>query len=125
MSRMSRRRIDTHRVFFPWERRRGALRILVDGHDRDRCEAAEEEDPRAPSSENPDETAPLLPRKEDSGLVVAAGGHGLYHSMKSFIWMSGIRIANAMKPTAPPMTIIMSGSSRLVSAWTRVSICVS
>jgi general secretion pathway protein G len=25
---MSRRRIDTHRVFFPWERRRGALGVL-------------------------------------------------------------------------------------------------
>ena len=46
---------------------------------------------------------------------------GRSHCTKSFIWMSGIRIENAMKPTAPPMTTIISGSSRLVSActWSR------
>ena len=35
--------------------------------------------------------------------------------------MSGIRIDSAMNPTAPPMSTIISGSSKLVSACTRVS----
>lgn len=39
--------------------------------------------------------------------------------------MSGIRIANAMNPTAPPMTTMMMGSSRLVIACTRTSTCAS
>jgi len=47
------------------------------------------------------------------------------HGPKSFIWMSGIRIAKAMKPTEPPMRTIIIGSRRLVSACTRVSTWVS
>ena len=38
----------------------------------------------------------------------------------SFIWMSGIKMAMAMKPTTPPSSTIISGSSKLVSATTRV-----
>ena len=44
---------------------------------------------------------------------------------KSFIWISGIKIEKAMKPTAPPRMTMMSGSMRLVIAVTRVSTWLS
>ena len=73
------------------------------------------------------QAAPPLPREKDLRLVcrLPRTGPPRHCCMKSFIWMNGIRIANAMNPTVPPMKTIMSGSSKLVSAETRVSTCAS
>ena len=64
------------------------------------------------------EAPAALPREEDRLLALPAFAPSA-HPAKLDIWMSGIRIEIAMKPTAPPMTTIISGSSRLVSVCTR------
>src|SRR6478735_6756487 len=72
--------------------------------------------------ETPQASAPL-PGEQDPAVVLALQDHG--YSTSSFICKSGIRIAIAMKPTAPPRATIMIGSSKLVSATTRVSTSAS
>jgi hypothetical protein len=68
---------------------------------------------------------PASPLKADGRCCERGSAREHHQGPKSFIWMRGMRMANAMKPTDPPITTIMSGSRRLVRACTLVSTCVS
>src|SRR5437868_3964587 len=76
-----------------------------------------------PQHEQTPQASPPLPGKQDATVVFALQDHG--YSTSSFICSRGIRIDIAMKPTAPPSATIMIGSSKLVSATTRVSTSAS
>jgi hypothetical protein len=103
---------------------RGALLAMTKKRDERDHANGQEHLTNARAREGAEEAALSLPCEEDLPLC-SPSCHGIAYCTKSFIWMSGIKIAKAMKPTAPPITTIMSGSRRLVSACTRVSTCVS
>src|SRR5262249_28152036 len=78
-----------------------------------------DERPRAGNAAPPPEATSPFPREEDRLVLRTSSRHD--YPAKFDIWMSGMRIEIAMKPTAPPITTIISGSRRLVSICTRVS----
>src|SRR6478609_5157764 len=94
--------------------------------DRDRAEHTDHHQERAHSAEHEQAPEPpaAFPRESDPPLAGEASGRG-HHWTSSFIWMSGIKMAMAMKPTTPPSNTIIRGSSKLVSATTRVSTSAS
>lgn len=102
------------------------LVLLATAHEQDEDDSEDHQQHRAQArpAKRPEEPGSPLPREEHAALAALLGHLGSYCT-KSFIWMSGMRMENAMKPTAAPMTTMIKGSSRLVIAWMRVSTCVS
>src|SRR6185436_10892820 len=99
--------------------------VLVHADQHQRAGEPEPQGDRANApqlDETPKASAPL-PGEQNASVVFALEDHG--YSTSSFICKSGIKIDMAMNPTAPPRATIMIGSSKLVSATTRVSTSAS
>src|SRR6185369_4245138 len=99
---------------------------LPHAQDGDRAEHAAHHQNRADSPEHEQAAQPATPFPGESDPPLAGEtSRRDHHWTNSFIWINGIKMAMAMKPTTPPRSTIINGSSRLVSATTRVSTSAS